>query len=182
MIRQCNFRNRIRCNTIEEPNDMTPQLQDVIGFRGEKITELALTNFKDFKRPLFQIGFLGDKWPSIDFYVELNRVRGKRPYFFVQTKATAGQITKRSQNLTISTTKKDIKRLLRIPGPTYLMGVHEPSRRSFIRSVHAGLPERAITRIPLSHELTSANLRILHTEVKEFWNSTTHKPAGSHFS
>jgi hypothetical protein len=63
-------------------------LQDVTGFRGEKIVELCLTDYSAFKKPLFRPGFLGDKWPAIDFYVELNGVRGRRPYFFVQSKAT----------------------------------------------------------------------------------------------
>lgn len=161
---------------------MNVQLRDVTAFRGEIITELVLTDFSEFPRPLFQPGFLGDKWPSIDFYVELNSVRGKRPYFFIQTKATQTQITAKSKSLAISTTKKDIEALLRIPGPTYLVGVHEPSKRAFIRSVHTGLPQKAITRIPISHELTSANLQILHTEVKDFWNRSPHKPMTSHFS
>lgn len=161
---------------------MATQLQEITGFRGESITELALTEFSEFVRPLFQPGFLGDKWPSIDFYVELNSVRGKRPYFFVQTKATRSRITARTTNLSVTTTKKGIERLLRIPGPTYIIGVHEPSKRAFIRSVHAGVPRQAITRIPLENELTSANLRILHTEVKDFWKNSSHKPTESHFS
>jgi Domain of unknown function (DUF4365) len=161
---------------------MTSQLQEITGSRGEAITELALTDFSAFTRPLFRPGFLGDKWPSIDSYVELNSVRGKRPYFFVQTKATRSQITAQSTNLNVTTKKKDIQQLLRIPGPTYIIGVHEPSKRTFIRSVHAGLPKQAITRISLSHELTSANLRILHTEVKDFWKNSAHKPTASHFS
>lgn len=160
---------------------MTSQLREVTGFRGEKITELALTDFSDFDGPLFQPGFLGDKWPAIDFYVELNFVPGSRPYFFVQTKATRSEITAQSTNLKISTTKQSIERLLGVPDPTYIIGVHEPSKRTFIRSVHAGLPKQAITHIPLSHELTSTNLHILHTEVRDFWKSLAHKPTTSQF-
>lgn len=160
---------------------MKNELRDVTGIRGEIITELALTEYSDFKRPLFRTGFLGDKWPSIDFYVELNSVRGKRPYFFVQTKATQNKIAAKAKNLSISTKKQDIERLLRIPGPTYIFGVHEPTKKVYIRSVHTGLPIRAITRIPLTNELTSANLRKLHTEVKEFWKTIDHKPTSSNF-
>ena len=43
------------------------QLQDVIGSRGEKIIELRLTAYEDFSSPLFQLAFLGEKWPTIDF-------------------------------------------------------------------------------------------------------------------
>lgn len=161
---------------------MNSELRDVTGFRGEKLAELALTDYSAFPRPLFRPGFLGDKWPAIDFYVELTSVRGKRPYFFVQTKSTTSALTKQSTNLRISPRKQDIDQLLRIPGPTYILGVHEPSKRVFVRSVHAGFPVKAVTRIPVLYELSSDNLQMLHNEVRDFWKSTTHKPTGSHFA
>jgi len=157
-------------------------LREVIGFRGEKIVELCLTDYRSFAKPLFRPGFLADKWPAIDYYVELTSVRGKRLYFFAQAKSTTSALTGRSTSLSISTKKKDIDRLLRIPGPTYILGVHEPSKRVFIRSVHEGIPVKAISRIPLSYELTSGNLRALHNEVRDFWLTNTHKPTHSLFS
>ena len=154
-------------------------LREVTGFRGEKILELCLTDYQEFKRPLFRPGFLGDKWPSIDFYVELQAVRKRKPYFFAQAKATTATL---SRSLSISTKKKDIEQLLQIPGPTYIFGIHEPSGRVFVRSVHANTPVQAITRIPLSHELTRRNLRMLHDEVREFWNNHSYKPRSSVFA
>ncbi len=156
------------------------ELVDVTGTRGEAIAELALTEYNNLNRPLFKPGFLGDKWPAIDFYVELNSVRRSRPYFFAQTKSTRSPLT--ANSLTISTKKKDIERLLRLPGPTYILGVHEPTMRTFVRSVHSGLPVKAITRIPLAYELNSRNLRVLYEEVKQFWKSSAHKPKASVFS
>lgn len=161
---------------------MVVELRDVVGFRGEKLVELCLTNYSEFDQPLFRPGFLGDKWPGIDFYVELNAVRGKRPYFFAQVKSTSSPLEAEATHLNISSRKKDIEQLLRIPGPTYIWGVHEPSRRVFVRSIHAGIPARAVTRIPLAHELTSTNLEVLHREVREFWSANDHKPAASVFS
>jgi hypothetical protein len=162
--------------------EMVVELRDVVGFRGEKLVELRLTDYSEFERPLFRPGFLGDKWPAIDFYVELNAVRGKRPYFFAQVKATSSSLTAESTHLTLSSKKADIDRLLRIPGPTYIFGVHEPSNRVFVRSIHAGVPVRAVTRIPVAYELTSTNLEVLHREVREFWSANDHKPAASVFS
>jgi hypothetical protein len=161
---------------------MVIELRDVIGFRGEKIVELCLTDYREFEKPLFRPGFLGDKWPSIDFYVELNSVRGKRLYFFAQVKATSSSAALDSTYLSISSTKRDIESLLRIPGPTYIFGVHEPSKRVFVRSVHTGCPLRAVTRIPVAHELTGTNLEVLHREVRDFWAASNHKPASSVFS
>ena len=158
------------------------ELRDVVGYRGEKLVELRLTDYSEFERPLFRPGFLGDKWPAIDFYVELNSVRGRRPYFFDQVKSTSSSLTPGSTHLSISSRKMDIERLLRIPGPTYIFGVHEPSKRVFVRSIHVGVPVQAITRIPLSYELTSTNLEVLHREVRDFWSANDHKPAASVFS
>jgi hypothetical protein len=159
---------------------MTSELNDVTGFRGEKIVELCLTDYQAFTKPLFRPGFLGEKWPSIDFYVELVAVPGKRLYFFAQAKATRSALTARFLN--ISTKKRDIDRLLRIPGPTYLLGVHEPTKKVFVRSIHTGIPVRAITRIPRLYELTSANLQTLHREVRDYWATTGHKPTSSAFA
>lgn len=57
---------------------MLAEIREVTGFRGEKIVELCLTDYKEFARPLFRPGFLGDKWPSVNFYVELQAVRKRR--------------------------------------------------------------------------------------------------------
>ncbi len=153
---------------------------DVVGTRGEIFVEVCLTNYKSFATPLFRPGFLGDKWPAIDFYVELLTVRNKTPYFFGQAKSTQTPLLKSS--LRISAKKRDIQRLLRIPGPTYIFGVHEPSQRVFIRSVHRGTPHKSITRIPITHELTPQNLRALHTEVLQFWQGDDDKPSNSVFA
>jgi hypothetical protein len=161
---------------------MVRDLIEVVGFRGEKVVELCLTNYQSFAAPLFRPGFLGDKWPSIDFYVELRAVRRKTPYFFGQAKATRSRLLKSSRNLHISTRRKDVERLLRIPCPTYIFGVHEPSMRVFIRSVHHGTLVRAITTIPVTHELTPQNLRELHNEVQRFWEGNDYKPNDSVFA
>jgi len=160
----------------------THQLRDVTGYRGEKILELCLTDYASFQQPLFRPGFLGDKWPAIDFYVELTSVPGKRPYFFGQVKATTSKLTAQSKTLCISTKKEDIEHLLQVPGPTYIFGVHEPSKKVYVRSVHFGVPIKAIKNIPLAYELNSVTLQKLHDEVRDYWASTDHKPTSSVFA
>lgn len=161
---------------------MSVSLRDVTGFRGERMVELALTNYAQFSAPLFTPAFLGDKWEAIDLFVELRGVPGKRPYFFAQVKTTSRPLTNKMKKLSISSKKKDIERLLEIPGPTYLIGVHESTQRVFLKSIHAGTPISAITRISLSNELTPHNLKALHTEVQTFSGSRTQKPVSSLFN
>jgi hypothetical protein len=155
-------------------------IRDVIGKRGENIVELCLTDYANFAAPLFSTTHLGQKWPAVDFYVELTSVTGKRPFFLAQAKSTASACSR--TNLQISSTKHDIERLLEIPAPTYLLGIHEPTKRVFVRAVHKGIAIKAITRIPLAYELTSQNLKALHREVIHFWGKGKHKPTGSIFS
>jgi len=160
---------------------MAAQLQDVTGFRGEKITELCLTSYEAFDKPLFRLAFLGDKWPEIDYYVELTGVLNRRLYFFVQVKSTALPMTGNAKSLAVKTSKQHVSRLLQVPGPTYILGVHEPTMRVFARSIHVGVPVKAITQIPLACELNSDNLKNLHKEVCAYWQTTNHKPTSSVF-
>ncbi len=161
----------------------TALLKDVTGSRGEKIVDLCLTDYSSFAAPLFEAAHLGAKWPALDFYVELRTVAGAGKFFFGQAKSTAAPLSNRARVLRISTDRDDIDRLRRIPAPTYLLGVHEPTKRVFVRAVHSATPSRAITSIPLSHELTSANLQVLHDEILLHWTAATpFKPTSSAFS
>jgi hypothetical protein len=171
-----------KVHAVTTPTPIQSVLKDVTGFRGEKIIELCLTDYSAFSRPLFRPGFLGDKWPAIDFYVELTGVRGKRPFFLVQVKATTAKLQQNATVLPIHSKKTDISRLLQIPGPTYILGVHEPSRRVFAKSVHSGVAVKAVTGIQFTHELTTANLRVLYNEVRDYWRTTGHKPVHSAFA
>jgi len=142
--------------------------------------ELAVTDFQQFPRPLFKPGFLGEKWPAVDYYVELLGVRNASPFFFAQVKATTAPLQARAMSLPIQVARDKCSSLFKLPGPTYLVGVHEPSKRVFILSLHTR-PTQGVYNIPLRHELTPANLKILHDEVAGFWKSSQRKPEGSHF-
>jgi len=68
---------------------------------------LRLTDFAGLKSPLFRPGFLGDKWPSIDFDVELRNVRRTTPYFFAQAKSTARELRATSTTFKIAIERRD---------------------------------------------------------------------------
>jgi hypothetical protein len=154
-------------------------LYNFVGDRGEIIFELAITDYSQFARPLFRPAFLGDKWPALDYLVELIGVRGMTPIFFVQVKTTAAAIV--GNHLTVALPPKRKKPLVRIPGPTYLFGVQEPMKRAFIRAVNDGTPQ-GVYEIPVTHELTPANLQVLYDEVKAFWSLQDFKPRNSAFA
>jgi hypothetical protein len=61
------------------------------------------------------------------------------------------------------------------------VGVQEPTRRAFIRAVNASAGP-GVYQIPVTHELTPANLRVLYDEVKAFWRRQDFKLQHSAFA
>ena len=160
---------------------MKRELAGVVGERGESIFELAITNYQQFGGPLFRPCFFGDRWPAVDYYVELLGEADLRPALLVQVKATTKKLARNARALELRLTARDCRALYLTPGPTYLVGVHEPTRRVFIRSIH----ERAaggLYRIPIQYELTPKNLKVLYNEVRAFWKKHPRKPRESAFS
>ena len=136
-------------------------LQDVTGFRGEKIVELCLTDYSAFARPLFRPGFLGDKWPAVDFYVELNDVRGERPYFLIQSKATAANLTSQATSLRISSTGNERCASPADTGTTHISSGYGGHRCRTPNPSHTGREIKAITRIRMAVHLTRPMLVIV---------------------
>jgi hypothetical protein len=129
---------------------------------------------------LFQPVFLGDKWPTADFYVELITTNNPRPYFFIQAKATTAAYLQNPRRLRVRLTRRDEARLLRIPAPTYLVGIDETNSRAYIRSVRARATN-AVSSLPASYPLTIRNLHRLYNEVLAFWQAHIIKPTSSVF-
>lgn len=70
--------------------------RDALGQRGEAIFNVLMTEMDSLSGPTFRPYFLGDKWPIVDFIVELVGAGAATPYFFVQVKTTrAGCYEKR---------------------------------------------------------------------------------------
>lgn len=161
---------------------MKPEIRDAIGRRGELLFEYHLLDYESFDGPLFCPGYLDGKWPTIDFYVELVSVAGARPFFLAQVKATSAALASDAIELPIKAMKEDVERLSEMPGPTYLFGIHEPSKRVFACAITKLTPHKTISSIPLTHELTEKNLVKLHDEVRAFWASSGYKPEKSVFA
>jgi hypothetical protein len=153
-------------------------IREAIGDRGELLVELCLTDYASFHSPLFKPAFLGEKWPAVDYYVELLRLKKDRLYFLGQVKSTAVDLLPGALRLSIS--KLRVNALRRIPGPTYIFGVHEPSKRVFLRGIHAK-STTGISQISFANELNAANLIRLRDEVRDFWRSKQVKPCSSIF-
>src|SRR5439155_25848216 len=103
-------------------------------------------------------------------------------FFFVQVKATRKEFTRSHTppRLRVEVSKKDVRRMVAYPAPTYVVGVHEDEERAFLISVHGAMSE-AIPSITTAHELTSETLRRLWEEVRAFWRDRDMARSASSF-
>lgn len=144
-------------------------MKNIIGDRGEFIFSVLISQ-KTRNGYLFKPHFLGEKWPTADFYVELFDT-DKPMFCFFQIKATTKGYTKTDKKLLASLNAKSAETLLNMPAPTYLIGIDETKEKGYIVSTNED-PFKAVNNIPTTYPLNKNNLVKLWKEVKEFWNNS----------
>lgn len=148
--------------------------KDDIGNRGEAIFELRITDpLGPSGDPLFRPYHLGEKFPALDYLVELVGLpTGRVGYFFAQVKSTRKGFTRRTPvRLPVKITQRDIDRMLTYPGPTYIIGIDERPgyERAYIVSVNRpGM--RRIQGLEPAFPLDAANMNALWKEVEGYWS------------
>jgi hypothetical protein len=157
--------------------------RDEIGTRGEAIFTAAIMNFCGRTRPFFITHFLGDKFRTLDFIVELVGATRTTSYFFVQVKTTRQgyRESRDGRSLRVSVKRKDVLRMKGYPAPTYLVGVDEVDERAYIVSIDERTGT-SISGMTTQHELDAQNLRILWNEVNNYWQGRDMRVMQSAFS
>lgn len=151
-------------------NVISGDLTNCLGDRGESFAFLALTDFSQFKKPLFLPAFLGAKWPTADYYTELLQIKNRRPVALFQVKTSFNGVSKKTKSIHITLSRKDVRLLSKIPIPAYVLGVSEKSGQVFARVVEKDR-DKGISAISESNELTPARLKELHTEIAAWWKA-----------
>ena len=139
-----------------------------IGVRGESIFATKIS--KGF---LLIPNFLGDKYKSVDYIINLNNTPKQKSFFFTSVKTTnKPKYTVRQKRLKISIPEKQLKQLKRMKIPVYIVGIDENREKAFIISVN-GISKNSISSIPTSFPLTHKRvISLLWKEVKEFWDNS----------
>ena len=153
---------------------------DDIGDRGQCLFHLLITQLCHGRNdPYFRPHFLGDKFPTVDYLVEL--VRFESYFFYVQVKTTTLGVTKskRQPSLNVAVSQRNINRMVASPIPPYVVGVDEPNARAFLCSVNE--PRAAFTSLATKYPLNSDNMKLLWQEVHDFWSKRDMILKGSHF-
>ena len=155
-------------------------MQDALGARGEAIFYVLLTEFHSDAGPIFRPQFLGDKWPTVDYVVELLGADPAVPFFFVQVKTTRAGYTKRDKRLKVSVTKADMERLASFPAPTYIVGIDERAETGFLLSANGERLDR-VASLPSDFPIDRTTRERLWNEVKAFWDARQDHPLNSAF-
>src|ERR1044071_2569731 len=111
-------------------------MSNELGQRGEYLFSTIITRFYGRDTPIFRPYFLGDKWPLVDFVVELINTGGITPYFFAQVKSTRSGYTKKDKRLKISIHMDDMRKLALYPAPTYIVGIDDIREEGYIVSAN----------------------------------------------
>src|SRR5581483_12511939 len=89
-----------------------PMTSDDIGNRGQAIFYKLMTELCGRANPYFRPHFLGDKFPALDYLVELIEPRAGAPFFFVQVKSTARRPVRRQSKmpaLRVNLSKREVQ-------------------------------------------------------------------------
>jgi hypothetical protein len=144
---------------------------DDIGGRGESLCYVRLSDFCGRKQPYFRPHFLGEKFPALDFLVELVNAGKRTLYFFVQVKATRQGYTRRPPvRLKVDLSAADAERLVLYPAPTYLVGIDEVGETGFVVAANEKL-KGGLSGLPTLYPLDGEHLQRLWEEVREYWRA-----------
>jgi hypothetical protein len=127
-----------------------------------------------YRRPLFRAAHLGEKYPVVDFIVDiLDGNEDSLGFFFVQVKAT-NSAKRKAKTLALHIELPKYNRLAQIPAPTFLVGVDIDAETVYL--VSAARPEKkASSSICKKFDLKDDDVRVaLYKEVKEYWKK--HSP------
>lgn len=147
--------------------------REQIGRLAELIAATALSRpvRGHYRRALFRATALGEKYPTVDFIVDvLGPGDVSLGFFFAQVKGTTAGVGP-GRRLPIDVPLDRYHLLLRMPVPTFLIGVDVDAEASFIVAAHAPRAAR-ISSITTAYDLGDDGVKIgLYGEVLDFWRS-----------
>jgi hypothetical protein len=149
-----------------------------IGERGPWLFSLLMTDLCGRDDPFFRPRFLGDKYPTFDYIVEV--VDRPEYFFFVQVKGTTLGYTVEEHRLRVQVTQDDIDRMIAYPAPTYVVGIDvDAIGVGFLLSVNE--PRDNVASLTTRFRIDCGVLEQLRDEVIDFWSSRNMALTGSRF-
>jgi len=149
-----------------------------IGVRGEWQFGVLMTDLCGRDDPFFRPRFLGEKYPTFDFIVEV--VDQPSYFFFVQVKTTTLGYTAKGNRLRVRVSQSDIDLMVACPAPTYVVGiVATKDNVGFLLSVNE--PRGNVASLTTQFKIDCDVRKRLRDEVVAFWSSRNMVLTGSSF-
>lgn len=145
--------------------------QDWIGHRGENLFRVMITKICDNKMWFHEV-MLGEKYPTVDFHLDLLPSVIAKSYCFIQVKATAHGYTGTgdAEKLNVQVTREDLERLKGIPAPTYVVGIDVMGEKGFLFPIKKDSPP-SINGIPTKYPIDCTTIKQLWQEVNGNWKA-----------
>ena len=149
-----------------------------IGERGEWLFRLLMTELCGRADPNFRPRYLGEKYPTFDFIIEV--VDQPAYFFFVQVKATTLKYTVKERRLRVQVGQDDISLMVAYPAPTYVVGIDVTQFGvGYLLSVNE--PRDNVASLTTQFQIDCDVLKFLRDEVVGFWSARNMVLAGSRF-
>ena len=146
-------------------------MSNEIGKRGERIFAFIIGKSFAPYGYLFDTVFLGDKYPTVDFYIDLLNYHTKKGFFFASVKTTTQGYTTEKNHLKIFVSKEELQELVKYPVPTYLFGIDAIEEKGYFTCVNHIDTEQNLSSLSLKYPMEPAYLSALWAEVKHFWDN-----------
>ena len=142
-----------------------------IGKIGERIFMVLIGRYFDPNGYLFDPIFLGDKYPTVDFYVDLLNNQEEKGFFFVSVKTTTQGYSADKMKLKIHVSKEELKALAKYPVPVYLFGIDAVEEKGYFTCVNHIDTNSNLSGLPVAYPLEITYMNTLLNEIKQFWNA-----------
>jgi hypothetical protein len=146
-------------------------MANIIGKRGESIFSTIISRYVDPVGFLLDPTFLGEKFPTADFYVHLLNYNTKKAFFFASVKTTTLGYTADNTKLKITIDKAEPTELIKYQIPVYLFGIDENKELGyFVCANHLDI-NKNLNGIPIMFPVNAINIALLWKEVANYWNN-----------
>ncbi len=142
-----------------------------IGKRGESIFSTIISRYIHPDGFLLDPTFLGDKFPTVDFYIHLLAFANIKGFFFASVKTTTTGYNADQSKLKVVVDKTEITELSKYRVPVYLFGIDEKAETGYFICANSLTITENLNGIPTLFQVNAGNLRLLWQEVSDYWNN-----------
>ncbi len=146
-------------------------MNNKIGKRGENIFATIISRNVASKGFLLDPTFMGDKFPTVDFHVDLLQYPHKA-FFYASVKTTTLGYSPGDEKIKITIGKEEVAELGKFSIPVYIFGIDETKEKGYMISANNLNTSLNINGIPTRFPITNTVLQLLWKEVADYCDNS----------